>query len=39
MKFDRHIGSSAADVPIKFRSDKIIQTAHLSASRLREILR
>ena len=38
MKFDKHPGSSAADVPVKFQSDGIIQTANLLASRLHKIL-
>ena len=36
MKFDRHLGSSAADVPVKFQRDAIIN--NLVASRLHEIL-
>ena len=39
MKFDRHIGSSAADVPVELKSDTIIQTTNLAALRLHEILR
>ena len=34
MKFDRHIGSTAAEVPVKFQSD-----TNLAASILYEILR
>ena len=39
MKFDRHIGSTAAEVPVKFRSDRTILDTNLAASRLDEILR
>ena len=39
LKFDRHLGRSAAEAPIKFQSDAIIQTINHSASRLHEILR
>ena len=39
MKFDRHIGSTAAEVPVKFQSDRIILNKNLAASRLYEILR
>ena len=39
MKFDRHIGSTAAEVPVKFQSDRTILNANLAASRLYEILR
>ena len=39
MKFDRHFGSSAADVPVKFQSDATISSTNLVASRLYEILR
>ena len=39
MKFDRHIGSNAAEVPVKFQSDQTIINANLAASRLCEILR
>ena len=39
MTFDRHFGSSAADVPVKFQSDTTIQSTNLVASRLYEILR
>ena len=38
MKFDRYLGSNAAEVPVKFQSDTIIQTTNLTASRLHEIL-
>ena len=39
MKFDRHIGSKAAEVPVKFQSDRTILNTNLAASRLYEILR
>ena len=39
LKFDRHIGSSAAEMPVKFQSDMIIITSNLVASRLHEIWR
>ena len=39
MKFDRHIGSNAAEVPVKFQSDRAILNTNLAASRLYEILR
>ena len=39
LKFDRHIGSTAAEVPVKFQSDRIILNTNLAASRLNEILR
>ena len=39
MKFDRHIGSTAAKVPVKFHSDRTILNTNLVASRLYEILR
>ena len=38
LKFDRHLGNSAADVPVKFQSDVIIQTTNPVASRLHKIL-
>ena len=37
-KFDRHLGSSAAEMPVKFQSDTTILTSNLAASRLEEIL-
>ena len=37
LKFDRHLGSSAAEMPVKFQSDTMIQNSHPAASRLREI--
>ena len=39
LKFDRHIGSTAAEVPAKFWSDRTILNTNLAASRLYEILR
>ena len=39
LKFDRHIGSNAAEVPVKFQSDRTILNTNLVASRLDEILR
>ena len=39
MKFDRHFGSSAVDVPVKFQNDTTIQSTNLVASRLYEIIR
>ena len=38
MKFDRHIGSNAAEVPVKFQSDRTNLNTNLAASRLYEIL-
>ena len=39
LKFDRHIGSTAAEVPVKFESDTTIPNTNLAASRFYEILR
>ena len=39
LKFDRHLGSAAAKVPTKFKSDWKTSNPNLAASRLREILR
>ena len=39
LKFDRHIGSTAAEVPVKFQSDRAILNTNLAVSRLYEILR
>ena len=39
LKFDRRVGSSAADVPVKFQNDRPILNTNLAASRLHEILR
>ena len=38
LKFDRHIGSSADEVSVKFRSHRIILNTNLAPSRLHEIL-
>ena len=37
LKFVRHLGSSAAEMPVKFQSDTRIITSNLAASRLHEI--
>ena len=37
LKFDRHLGSSAAEMPVKLQRDTIIITSNLVASRLHEI--
>ena len=37
VKFDRHLGSSAAEMPIKFQSDTIITTSNLAALSFHEI--
>ena len=39
LKFDRHLDSSTADMPVKFQSDTIIIIPSLAASRRHEILR
>ena len=40
LKFDKHLGSSAAEMFVKFpQSDVIIITTNLVASRLHEMLR
>ena len=39
LKFDRQLGSTAAEVPLKFQSDWKSLNPNLAASRLREILR
>ena len=39
LKFDRNIGSTAAEVPVKFQNDQAILNTNLAASRLGEILR
>ena len=36
-KFDRHLGSNAAEMPVKSQSNTIIITSNLAASRLHEI--
>ena len=38
-KFDRHIGSSAAKVPVKFQSDRTILNTNLAASGLHNIFK
>ena len=38
LKFDRHLGSSAAEVPVKFQSGWKSLNPNLAASRLHEIL-
>ena len=37
LKFDRHFGSPAAEVPVKFQSDWTIINTNLAASRLRDL--
>ena len=39
MKFYSHLGSRAAETPVKFHSDTIIVTPNLATSRLREVSR
>ena len=39
LKFGRHLGSSAAEMPVKFQSDMTIITSNLAASRLHDIWR
>ena len=39
LKFDRHLSSAAADVPVKYQSDWKSLNPNLSVSSLREILR
>ena len=38
LTFDRHIGSTAAEAPVKFQNDNTIRNTKLAASRLNEIL-
>ena len=38
LKFDRHLGSPAAEVPVKFQSDQTNLNTNLAASRLCQIL-
>ena len=38
LKFNRHTGNSAADVSVKFQSDRTISNTNLPASGLRDIL-
>ena len=37
MKYDRHLGSSVAEVPVKFQSDRTSPTTNLAALRLCQI--
>ena len=39
MKFDRHLSSTAADVPVRVQSDRESLNLNLAASRIHEILR
>ena len=39
LTFDRFLGSTAAEAPVIFQNDTIIQTINLVASRLHEVLR
>ena len=39
LKFDRHFGSTATEVPVKFQSDWKSLNPNLAASRLHELLR
>ena len=39
MKFHRHLGSAAVEVPVKFHSDLKSLNQNLAAMRLHEILR
>ena len=39
LKFDRHLGSNAAEIPVRFQRETIIITLNLAASRLHEIWR
>ena len=39
LKFDRHLGSTAAEVPVKFQSNWKSLNMNLAAPRLNEILR
>ena len=39
LKFDWHLGSSAAEVPVKSQSDWTVINSNLTASRLHKILR
>ena len=38
LKVNRHLGSGAAEVPVKFQNDGTSLNPNLAASRLREIL-
>ena len=37
LKFDRHLGSNAAEIPLKFKRNTTIITSNLAVSRLHEI--
>ena len=39
LQFDRHLGSTATDVPVEFQSNVVIETVNLAASRLQYISR
>ena len=39
LKFDGHLGSAAAEMPVNFQSDWKFLTPNLAASRFHEILR
>ena len=39
LKFDRHIGNSAAEMPVQFQSDTMIMTSNRATLRLHEIWR
>ena len=39
LKFDTHLGSAAAELPVKFQSDWKSLSLNLAASRIHEILR
>ena len=39
LQFDRHLGSSAAEMPVKLQSDTVIIAINLAAPRLNEIWR
>ena len=39
LKFDRHLGSAAAEVPVKFQSEWNCKNPNLGAPRLHDILR
>ena len=38
LKFDRHIGTTATEVPVEFQSDRAILNTNLAASRFLEIV-
>ena len=39
LKFDRHVGSGAVEIPVKFQGNTIIIIPNVATSRLHEILR